>query len=344
MEENKFEIVTSRNFMRWLTNQKVSLAFTTYQIGKVFMIGSNPDGKMHVTERTFSRCMGLGGDDQGFWMSSIFQIWRFQNSLLPGQSYNGYDRVFLPQTSTTTGDLDVHDLAPGKNGKPIFVNTLFSCISTTSDSHSFKPLWQPPFITKLAPEDRCHLNGMATKDGEPIYVTAVSKSDVSDGWRDHRESGGIVMDVRTNEIICENLSMPHSPRYYRDKLWLLEAGSGYFGSVDTTTGEFKRLTFCPGFLRGMAFIDNYAVVGTSSLRKNKTFSGLELDKNLKDKEASPRCSINVINLETGSLEHWIRMEGIVEEIFDVMTMPNVIRPLLVGVQKDEIKQMISIED
>jgi uncharacterized protein (TIGR03032 family) len=340
----KFELLTSRNFPAWLSDQSASLAFTTYQVGKVFMVGLNSDGNVHLTERTFPRCMGLGGDTQTLWMSSRYQVWRFENSLLSGQVYKGYDRIYLPQMAYTTGDLDTHDIILSKNGTPVFVNTLFSCLATVSETHSFKPIWKPPFISKLAPEDRCHLNGMAAIEGEPAYVSAVSRSDVSDGWRDRRLDGGLVMDVRNDEIVCEGLSMPHSPRWYRDRLWLLEAGSGYFGYVDLDSGQFERVCFCPGFLRGLSFIGNYALVGLSALRDNRTFSGLSLDAHLQAHNVDARCGIQVINLESGATEHWIRLEGLVQELYDVVTLPDVRRPLLIGVQKDDIHKMISIEE
>lgn len=340
----KLELITSRQFENWLASHKTSIIFTTYQVGKVFIIGSNSDKTLNVTERSFNRCMGLGtsADKNTFWMSSKFQIWRFENSLSSGQ-FKDYDKVYIPQAAYTTGDLDVHDIVVNKEGRPVFINTLFSCVATISETHSFKPLWKPPFISKLLPEDRCHMNGLADVDGEPAFVTIVGKSDVADGWREHRENGGIVMDIRTNEIVCEGLSMPHSPRWYKGKLYVLEAGTGYFGYVDLEKKEFVRLTFCPGFLRGLDFIDNYAIVGTSGTRKNKTFEGLDLDKNLKKANVEPRCGIQIINIETGALEHWVRMEGIVDELYDVKTLPNIIKPLLVGTQKDEIHTMISIE-
>lgn len=338
-----FELLTSRNFQSWLISQQASITFSTYQVGKVFMIGSNPDGKIHLTERTFPRCMGLGGDTQTLWMSSRYQVWRFENSLLPGQVFNGYDRVYIPQMAYTTGDLDIHDIIMGPNHKPVFVNTLFSCLATVSETHSFKPIWTPPFISQLAPEDRCHLNGMADIDGQPAYVTAVSRSDVSDGWRDRRNDGGILMDVRNNDIVCEGLSMPHSPRWYQDRLWILEAGTGFFGYVDLDTGKFEQVCFCPGFLRGLSFVGDYALVGLSAIRDNRTFSGLDLDQNLQQRDVKARCGIQIINLKTGAAEHWVRMEGLVQELYDVKALPQVRRPLLIGVQKDEIHKMISIE-
>lgn len=340
--EKKLEISTSRQFQGWLETHHCSLIFTTYQVGKVFMVGLNASKALHVTERTFPRCMGLGLTKNGFWMSSIFQLWRFENSLLPTQQYKDYDRVYLPQMAYTTGDLDIHDIEVDQAGQPFFVNTLFSCLATISQTHSFKPIWKPPFISKLLPEDRCHLNGMASQDGKPKYVSMVAKSDVSDGWREHREQGGLVMDVETNEVVAEGLSMPHSPRLYRGKLYLLEAGTGYFGYVEK--GKFHRIAFCPGFLRGLDFIGDYAVVGTSAIRDNKTFSGLALDHNLTEAGSTARCAIHMIHLETGAIEHWLRVDGLVQELYDVKAMPGVVKPLLIGTQKDEIKTMLSIED
>ncbi|MCB0856186.1 MAG: DUF4915 domain-containing protein, partial [Bacteroidetes bacterium] len=74
-----------------------------------------------------------------------------------------------------------------------------------------------------------------------------------------------------------------------------------------------------------------------------TFSGLDLDENLKSRNVNARCGIQIVNLNTGAAEHWIRMEGIVQELYDVKILPEVRRPLLIGTQKDEINKMVSIE-
>ncbi len=338
------ELSTSRLLGTWLASHPCSLVFTTYQVGKVFMVGLDAQGKIHITERTFPRCMGLGTDGQTLWMSSLFQLWRFENSLLAGQHYQDYDRVFIPQVAYTTGDLDIHDICIGKEGKPIFVNTRFSCLATLSETHSFKPLWKPPFISKILPEDRCHLNGLADEAGQPRYVTMVSQSDVADGWREKRQKGGLVMEIESNEVVGQGLSMPHSPRLYQGKLWLLEAGSGYLGYLNLESQKFERVVFCPGFLRGLDFTDNYAIVGTSGLRSNKTFAGLELEANLQKAGAEARAAVHIINLETGAIEHWLRLGGVVEELYDVRVLPQVRKPLLIGIQKDEIRNMISIEE
>lgn len=340
--EPAFEAIASRQFSSWLAEQRVGLAFTTYQTGKLFLIGLQADGRLSVFERTFNRCLGLWCDGQTLWMTSLYQLWRFENALELGQSSNGFDRVYVPQVGYTTGDIDIHDVAVDADGRVVFVNTLFGCLAMPSEQHSFVPLWKPPFLSKLAAEDRCHLNGLALENGRPAYVTCVSQSDVADGWRDRRRDGGCVIDVRTNDVIVSGLSMPHSPRVYRDQLWLLDSGTGHFGRVDRASGRFEPIAFCPGYLRGMSFVGDYAVMGLSQCRENRTFQGLTLDDNLKAHDAEAHCGLCVIDLRTGDLVHWLWLQGIVRELYDVVVLPGVRRPSALGFKTDEIRRTISI--
>ena len=360
------EITASRQFTSWLAEQNLSLAFTTYQAGKVFFIGLQPNGQLSVFERSFERCMGLYAEGSTLYMSSLYQLWRFENALPQGQVHNGYDGVYVPQVGYITGDLDVHDvvvevppqpplsrgeqekqnfvppLTKGGLGGVVFVNTLFSCLATVSEKYSFIPLWQPPFISKLAAEDRCHLNGLALRDGLARYVTAVSQSDVAEGWRDRRPDGGCVIDISSNEIILTGLSMPHSSRWYRNKLWLLNSGTGEFGCADIERGVFEPVAFCPGYMRGCAFSGDFAIVGLSKPRHNKTFSGLSLDDNLRAKDAEPRCGLVVIDTRNGDIVHSLRIEGVVEELYDVQVLPGVRRPMAIGFKTDEIRRVVTM--
>ena len=230
-------------------NRRMSVAFTTYQAGKLFLLGVKPDGRLSVFERTFARSMGLAvsGDGRSLALATQYQIHRFDNVLPAGQvSPDGFDAVYAPHAGWVTGDVDAHDVGFASDGRPLFVNTKFSCLATVSDGHSFKPIWTPSFISRLGAEDRCHLNGLALEDGRPRYVTAVSRSDAADGWRDRRADGGIVIDVESNEIVVEGLSMPHSPRLHDGRLWLLNSGAGEFGFVDLQSGRFEAVAFCPG--------------------------------------------------------------------------------------------------
>lgn len=337
------EIFTSRQFLSWLREEGLSLALTTYQIGKLILLGSNPRGELSVFDRSFGRSMGLTATENGFYLANLYQIWRFENQLPPGGEHKGYDRLYVPQVGNTTGDLDVHDLGVQSDGQLIFVNTLFSCLSTLSETHSFRPVWKPSFISKLAAEDRCHLNGLAMRDGQPAFVTCVGRSDAADGWREHRRDGGLVIDVASHEVVASGLSMPHSPRWYRGRLWVANAGTGEFGHIDLATGRFEPLTFCAGFMRGMSFHGDYAIIGTSMPRHNKTFSGLALDDMLASKGVEPRCGLLVIDLRTGDVVHWLRFEGLIQELYDVMALPGVRRPMALGFVSDEIRRMISMD-
>jgi uncharacterized protein (TIGR03032 family) len=154
--------------------------------------------------------------------------------------------------SYTTGDLNVHDVVVDKNQQLLFINTDFSCLARLRTGFSFEPVWQPLFISKLVAQDRCHLNGLAMQGGEPTYITACSRTDTEADWRNHRIDGGIVMHIPSNEMIATGLSMPHSPRWYRGKLWLLNSGTGELGFLEVE--RFVPLTFCAGFVRGLAFL------------------------------------------------------------------------------------------
>jgi len=345
--EEKFVLSSSRRFPEWLAASGSAIAFTTYQAGKLFLLGSTPEGRLSTFERTFARSMGLAVAEGGrtLVLATQYQIHRFDNVMAPGQmSAEGHDAVFAPHAGWVTGDLDVHDVAFGADERPLFVNTLFSCIATVSDQHSFRPLWKPAFISLLAAEDRCHLNGFAVENGAPRYATAISRSDVADGWRDRRRDGGVVIDVENGELIAEGLSMPHSPRLHEGRLWLLNSGAGEFGYIDERSGKFEAIAFCPGYARGLAFLGGHAVIGLSLSRDNRTFSGLALDEALKARDATPRCGLAVINLATGEMTGWVRIEGVVRELYDVAVLPNVRRPSLVGFKSDEVRYVISIDD
>ena len=343
----KFALTSSRHFPEWLAATGVSLAFTTYQAGKLFLLGVRPDGRLSVFERTFARSMGLGvsADGRSLVLATQFQIHRFDNILPAGQfSPDGFDAIYAPHAGWVTGDIDAHDVGFASDGRPLFVNTKFSCLAAVSDSHSFRPIWTPPFVSRLAPEDRCHLNGLALEEGRPRFVTAVSRSDASDGWRDRRADGGVVIDVERNEIVAEGLSMPHSPRLYDGRLWLLNSGAGEFGFIDPQSGRFEALAFCPGYARGLAFVGRHAVIGLSMPRESRTFSGLPLDAALQARSTDPRSGLAIIDLDNGDMTGWVRIEGIVRELYDVAVLPGIRRPSAIGFKTDEVKHVISIDE
>ena len=349
----QFSVNLSRGFEAWLATQNASLAVTTYQVGKLLFFGLDSSGTFWSYNRNIGRCMGLGvkpdlqtGRARDLWVSSNVQLYRMSDVLDPGGfGPKQSDALFAPRLSYFTGDLDIHDVAITGDGEPLFANTLFNCLAKPSLTHSFKPVWKPRFISRLAAEDRCHLNGLAMKDGQPAYVTAVSTSDVYDGWRDHRRSGGVVIDVSSGEIVCTGLSMPHSPRWHNGRLWLHNSGTGEFGSVNLATRRFEPLAFCPGYLRGLSFIDDdVAVVGLSLPRGNKTFSGLALDERLAEKQIGPRAGLYFIDLKTGDTLHSVILGGLVTELYDVAVLKGVRKPAALGPTSEDVRRTLSIDD
>lgn len=357
------QVQGSRHFLDWLAELRISLSFSTYQTGKVFFIGRKLDMGLAVFERTFNHCMGLWAspDARTLWLTSKFQIWRFEQAPaaavpyqaaavegddtdIPAWTERGYDVAYVPRVGYTTGDIDVHDIAVDAEGRVIFVCTLFGCLATLSERASFQPLWRPPFLSALVPEDRCHLNGLAMRDGRAAYVTVVADSDVVDGWRDRRHDGGCVVDVASGEFVCRGLSMPHSPRWYRDRLWLLNSGTGEFGAVDLASGQFEPIAFCPGYLRGLAFVGDYAVV-TLSKPRHVTFHGLALDTRLQQRGAEPQCGLQIIDLRTGAIAHWIRLDGsLVTELYDAVVLPGVRQPMALGFKTNEIERLLLVDE
>lgn len=343
--ETKLDITCSPGIVRWLIRNKCSLAFTSYKTGKLFLIGVMKTGALSFHQRNFDRAMGLWTDpaSQRLCLGTLHQIWCLENILSKGAiADETYDRCYVPRRSFVTGNVAAHDLALDATGRIIFVNTAYSCLAVTDPVHSFRPLWKPAFVSDLAAEDRCHLNGLAMEDGHPRYVTAVSRTDAAAGWREHRSDGGLIMDVTTDTILTEGLSMPHSPRLYRNDLYVLDAGRGHLCQIDRKTGAVDRIAFCPGFLRGLAFHNNNAIVGLS-LPRDKSFAGLELDAALTSRDVEPWCGLQIINLQSRETVEWLRIQGEVDELYDVAVLPNVQCPMALDFVEQGIQRAISFE-
>ncbi|HEX4519248.1 MAG TPA: TIGR03032 family protein [Gaiellaceae bacterium] len=338
--EQALEITVSEGFEAWLASQGTSLVFATPP-AKIFLVGLDAGGEVSIYERTFNKCMGIAQvDSQTIYLGTRHELWRLENVLRPGElTDDGYDRLFVPLESSATGYLNTHDLGVQADGGVLFVNTRFGCLAAPSDTHSFVPVWWPPFLPGPWPNDRCHLNGLAMKDGRAAHVTTVSQTVRVDGWRNHRRDGGTVIDVASNEIVATGLSMPHSPRWYRDRLWVANAGSGELGTIDLQAGRFEPMTFAPGFVRGLCFSGDYAVLGSSKPRHGDLYSGLALDGKLEQAGESPQLGLFVISLLTGEIVEWLLIDGPVRELFEVVALPGVRRPKAIGIMSDEIASL-----
>ena len=355
-EEPQVDYSVSGGFAERLANLGISMAVTSYQSGLLYLIGRNSPNGIHIHQTALPRPMGvcldrpLNSKDavRSLTLVSGFQILRFENVLGEGQIANeSFDVCYAPRRIHYTGNLDSHDVGVDAEGRPVFVNTRFNCLSVPSTRHSFETIWRPKFISDLVDEDRCHLNGLAMLDGKPKYVTAVSRSDTIDGWRDRRSSGGIVIDVETDEVVCNGLSMPHSPRMHRGNLWILNAGTGELGVIEfkdkeKQQGEFKPKVFCPGFLRGLRFYGNLAFVGLSKPRY-KRFEGLALDERLKEADSEPWCGVQIIDLARSTCVDWFRIDGNIGELYDIEVIPGATCPMALTPSDNDMTNLITFD-
>jgi uncharacterized protein (TIGR03032 family) len=269
--------------------------------------------------------MGLAIRDRRVALGCRNQVWEFRNApaIAPLVEPAGrHDACFVPRTSHVTGDICVHELAWARE-ELWAVNTRFSCLCTLDPDYSFVPRWRPPFVSALAAEDRCHLNGLCMADGQPRYATALGRTDTPQGWRDGKAEGGVLLDVATGEPVATGLSMPHSPRLHDGKLWLLESGKGELNVVDPQSGRVDVVAQLPGFTRGLAFAGPLAFVGLSQVRES-VFGGIPLSRRIQDRA----CGLWVVDTRSGRTVAFLRFEDAVQELFDVQLLPGITFPHL----------------
>ena len=345
------EIRFSTGLGNWLSDHNCSLALTTFRSGKLVFVGRDMSGQITFQNCQIDHCQGLWSDGQSLIVSSLHMLWRFENGLQRGAiSEDGADRKFMPRQAYVTGQIDIHDVAVGdltahggSKQAPIFVSTAFNCLATTSAKANFRPLWHPPFIDRVVGEDRCHLNGMAMRGGDPAYVTCVSTSNTASGWREHRTNGGVLLDRHSGDVILANLSMPHSPRLWMTRIWLLDSGRGHLISVDFKTGDRTVVASIPGYARGLSFIDRFAVIGVSRPRSSHAFSGLELDGNLKKQGVAPTCGVVIVDTLSGIIVEWMEFAQPIDEVYDVVVLPDCKQPICVALESEQARTRVTIE-
>lgn len=394
-DELDFNCEYSDNLPKILKELNISLAFTSYQAGRLMLIRS--DGEtLDVNFKSFPRPMGLSVTEEGLTLGIFTQIINFQleNGLLDKlkqplqriedditaprikpketdaievnpeadntakvadlsieqiaaqkqqqQNFLDYqaklnapvdervDACYITRSAHYSGMINIHDIDWGDEGLWA-VNSSFSCLCTIEPDASFVPRWKPYFISELVSEDRCHLNGMALKDGKPAYVTTFSTYDKAGMWRQGEKFNGTLMDVEANSILIDGLAMPHSPRWHNDQVYFCNSGHGLVCSYHPETKQTHTLAEVPGFTRGMDFYGPIMFVGLSKVREadvskpaplalkyDETHSGLWLF-NTDEKNDNGHMK------EIG----FIKFTGNVDQIYDVAVIPNCSFPELI---------------
>lgn len=313
---------SSAQFPSVLAEAGCSLLVSTYQAGQLVGIGV-ADGQLSFSFRRFDRAMGIAVAADRIAVGGKSQIWslRDHSEIAPAVAPAGrYDRCWLPRTSAVTGAIQCHELAWGRNevDEPDLwvVNTAFSCLAGLDGRHSFVPRWRPPFISALAPEDRCHLNGLAMRDGRPAFVSMFAATDEPGAWRASRNDTGTVLDVASGEAVTTGLAMPHSPRWHDGELFVLNSGFGRLERVDLATGDRDVVATFPGYARGLALHRGLAFVGLSRIRETNVFGGAPIAAY----HDQLKCGVGVVDLASGDTIATLQFENGVEEIFDVQVV------------------------
>jgi len=312
--------VHTKSLPELLRQAAASVLVSTYQAGKLVILRED-QGKLNTHFRIYNRPMGMACDRSRLALGTAMTVEHYRNMPEVAAKLNPpgrHDSAFMPRRGHVTGNIDIHEMAFVGN-ELWFVNTRFSCLCTLDEEHSFVPRWRPWFVSGYAAEDRCHLNGLEVVDGKPKYVTALGTSDTAGGWRENKAGGGVLIDVENNDFICRGLSMPHSPRWYQDKLWVLESGNGSLATVDLDSGQLETVAELPGFTRGLDFIGPYAFVGLSQVRESAVFSGISLTERVSERN----CGVWVVDIRSGQTVAFLKFEDAVQEVFAVSVLQGI---------------------
>lgn len=326
---NPFQARYTPNFPTLLNKLGGTIMLTTYQTGKVIMLSSDGDNISQLV-RDFDRPMGVAFQGDMMAMALRTNITFFKDSKELASSYptkpNTYDALYYPTAQNITSYIDTHDVVFSNQGL-IAVNTSYSCLVKLDGQNSFEPIWKPPFIDGFSTGDACHLNGVCVDENRDIrYVTAFGQTTEQGGWRMNKLTGGFLYDIEEDRFLAQNLPMPHSPRLYKNELYVLLSATEELVKVDRITGELESVAKIDGFIRGLSFFENYAFIGVSKLRKSHTFGDLPIARK------KLYAGVIVVDLETKEKVAEIFYEDKLEEIYDVHFISNALRVNIINNQ------------
>ncbi len=314
---------THGQFAEWLASSGGSLAVTAYTSGKLALVSSF-SGRVRYRTRHFPRPMGLAFDGKRFALVAQDRIIQFRRAVT--QETSRSEGLFLPEHEYHTGRLDAHEIAFGRRGL-YFANTRYNCIARVSTTTKFICCWRPPFIAEMVRQDRCHLNGIGLEDGRPAMATAFCATDHRGDWREQdRFTGGVLIDVKRDQVAAGKLCMPHSPKLHKGQWWLCNSGHGTLEVFDPKTARCREVCALPGFTRGLCFVGDYALVGLSKVRREHLLDAPPV----RERHAELLAGVGLVDLRTGCHVGTLEFVQGGREVFDVLFLPGIHRPNVGG--------------
>ncbi|KDM92849.1 TIGR03032 family protein [Photobacterium galatheae] len=352
-ETMNYGMTSCARFPLLLKAMNSSMLVSAHNLDCLFVISSDGDD-LRVEHVRLQQLLGiaLSDDQQRLSLAAYHQIWDYRRiteqsgDASSANAFSGHDSLYFPCGSITTGHLNTHDLAWGKEGL-FLVNTRFNCVARAVYGKSFEFVWKPPFISELVAEDRCHLNGLAMKDGVPAYVSYFSGTDQHYGWREGSSFQGAVMRIGDNQIVADGLSLPHSPRIHNGYLYFCESGTGRLwrckeNSLPASRSDLELVAELNGFTRGLRLVGDMAFIGLSVVRPAKDGLKRHVDMPLLHMQTSLASGVIVIDLRDGSEIARLTFSGALNQIYDVELLFGSAAPRFVEIQSDEITEIFAL--
>jgi uncharacterized protein (TIGR03032 family) len=335
---HSFEVRASDSLVSWLAEGNQSLLISCGN--RLWVIGVGLHG-LAVAERTLDGAGPICLDDGRLLVASRWQIWTFvEVPVGEANTENGAERTFLPQLGQTIGAVGIADLLL-TDGIPVFASSAFSCLARTDGRLTMQPVWAPPWISALRPENRCGLRGMAPRarhSHEVGFVTCSAATDRNEAWKTQPAGAGVVVSIE-GDIVTQGLDGPMSPRWYGEKLLVVNQFRGQLIALDVKSGQTETVLACHALLGPMAVSGHMAVVGASDPRA----SDIELRLDANDVgwgtagPTNPRSGVLLVDLGHGMIAGSLEFLGRVGPIEGVAIVPSC-RSLMVAAPRGSTSQ------
>jgi uncharacterized protein (TIGR03032 family) len=267
-DSQKLPYIYTNSFTEILKQEKISLIISSNKTDQIIIIKADQD-ILNLTSHIYNQPTAIAfnneneNNNQKLAIATNREIWElgnFPETAKKLEPLGKYDACFVPKNIQVTGNINVLDMGYIK-GELWLINNRFSCLCTLDSNYSFIPRWNADFINKKYGKNISYLNGLAMENNRPKYITSLAESDYINNNINPNINSGIIIDIETDNIILENLSLPNFPRFYQGKLWFLESGKGHLSYYDFQSQKQVIIAQLPCLTTGLDFAGNFAFIG-----------------------------------------------------------------------------------